>query len=146
MTWKLLSLLAGVTLSGCAVVPTSSFSEPLSRSAEAMTNPPKIDPTEVTGLQPGSQVKIASSNDSVVGTVLQANPEGIVLINCIYMNRNERDQLISKRHIPCHWMPLRRIAKIETIAAAPADFVLPSVEINTRDTEEFPGGRKGIEF
>ena len=148
MTWRLLSLLVGVTLCGCAVVPPFGFHEPLTQSTKTANNAVQIDPAQVAALQPGTQVEIASRNslDSLSGTVLQASPEGIVLINGVYVNRNANDQVVSQRRLPCHWIAIRRISRIETTAPAPTDFVAPSVEINTSDTEEFSGGKMGITY
>jgi hypothetical protein len=142
MTWKLLALLAGVTLCGCAAAPPIGVQGALTKSA------PQIDPAKVAALQPGSQVEIVSCNcpDQIAGTVLQASPEGIVLINSVCVHRNPGDQEVIKRRMPCHWVSIQRISQIETIAAAPADFVAPSVEINTSDTEEFSSERKGIDI
>ena len=139
MRWKLLSLLTGVTLCGCAAVPPFGDDEPRTKSTEVINSASQIDPAQVAALQPGSQVEIA-------GTVLQASPDGIVLINSVCVHRNPGDQEVIRRRMPCHWVSIRRIAQIETIAAAPADFVAPSVEINTNDTEEFSGARRGIDI
>lgn len=148
MRWKLLSLLTGVTLCGCAAVPPFGDDEPRTKSTEVINRASQIDPAQVAALQPGSQVEIVSRNslDQIAGTVLQASPDGIVLINSVCVHRNPGDQEVIRRRMPCHWVSIRRIAQIETIAAAPADFVAPSVEINTNDTEEFSGARRGIDI
>lgn len=140
MTWKLLSLLAGVMLCGCAVIPPVGV--------EVANNVPRIDPAQVTALQPGSQVEIATykARDKISGTVLQASPEGIVLINCICEHRNPGEEDVCQRRMPCHWVAIQRIDKVETIAPAPADFVAPSIEIDTNDSEVFSGNRKGIDI
>ena len=147
MAWKLLSLLACVGLSGCAAVPSFRSHGLFPAGTGIVDQVEQIDSAELVQLQPGSQVKIAcDSNCSVTGTVLQSNADGIVLINCVYLNRNATNEVTSKRRMPCHWVSIRRISRVEIITPAPVDFVAPLMQIDTNDTEEFSHGRQGIEF
>jgi len=149
MGWKPWSLLIGVTLCGCAVVPPFQSDSLEMTSAEAGGNRSRIAPAEVGALHPGSKVEIENLGlaDTLTGTVLQARPEGLVLINCVYVNRSANRQVLSTRRLPCHWVSIRRIVNVKTIAPAPEGFVPPSLEIDTNDSEEFPGGpRQGVEF
>lgn len=148
MTWKILSLLAGVSLCGCAVVPPSGFYERLTSPTKQVDNLPAIDSAQVAELQSGSQVEIAGSDphDHLAGTVLHASSEGVVLLNCVWMERDASDQVVMKRRIPSHWISVRRIARVLTIAPPPEDFVASSVEIDTSESTEYSHGRMGIEF
>ena len=116
-------------------------------------------------LQPGSRVSITeqsgdSAKTELDGTVLQAGPQGVALMNCEthnhgmtptpivrqipYVNRLFKATGTGRTQTPVQWVATREIKSVHVLAPPPPDYVAPQLGIDLNDEPVFE--RVGVDF
>ena len=147
MSRLLLATMMAVTCSGCIFISPRITVEgqPLPRDSSQTL---QVQPHTIAGLAPGTQVLLTENEDEIekkiYGTVMQAGPNGVALMNCRIVRSNppkystqpsEKDstELGLESHVdrtPVQWVSIYQIASATIIAPATADFVGPQLDLN----------------
>lgn len=129
----------------------------------AVTILPRLTPAEAAAVPEGARVEIdrrfinEETRATTWGVVLKASPEGLALANCRvagtsmhgvpiankvpYVSRLFKNTGIGEQTVPVLWLPLDQISSVRVLEPPPADYVAPSIEINTAPPE-----RIGVDF